>query len=214
MRCTIIALLSGLLSIAQANAIIFFEINTCNSGVYASCSNIGPGVYCAVRDEGAAAIQISKGPLDFATMWSGGGCSIQQCVRVLLIVVSIILTVLLLSNRALVVKDYFAVSGIIAILTGGLFNTLGAPKQEDPQSAVNCTGKMDANVFGHASDVDGAWEIRAEHVKDSFAGLYDEFKTVALDEKMEWLQTHGAVHRAQLHDGSVSLALAFPCNLY
>jgi hypothetical protein len=103
-------------------------------------------------------------------------------------------------------------------LTGGLFNTLSGTKREDPQSEVHCTGTMETNVFGHAFGAEGVWEIRADDlannftqshrtddVKETFAQLYGEFKTLASDERLGWLQNHGAVHTAQLHDGEVSL---------
>lgn len=69
---------------------------------------------------------------------------------------------------------------------------------------------MKVNVFGYASGTDaGAWEIRADDVKDNytFAQLHEEFKTIASDEKLTWLQTHEATYKAQLHDGPVSLGL-------
>ena len=119
MRSVNLALVTSLLSVAQANNIIFYEINTCNSGDYSGCYGIGSGVCCTTNGE-AAAISISKAPLDFATMWSGGGCSVQQCVRALTTVVGIALTDFFpLPNRVLVVPERFAVSGITAICLRG-----------------------------------------------------------------------------------------------
>lgn len=116
MRFASFTLVTGLLSIAQANNIIFYEINTCNSGDYGGCYNIGSGICCVTEAEDeAAAISISKGPLDFATMWSGGGCTTQQCVRALVTVVKIALTDLPLSNKVLVAQERIAVSGMVAI---------------------------------------------------------------------------------------------------
>lgn len=71
---------------------------------------------------------------------------------------------------------------------------------------------MEANVFGHVSEADGAWEIRSDDLQntfaqgDTFARLHEEFKMVASDEKIAWLQAHGAVHTAQLHDEQVNLS--------
>lgn len=78
---------------------------------------------------------------------------------------------------------------------------------------MNCTRKMEANVFGYSSETDGAWEIRADDLtntftqEDTFGQLHKEFKKLASHEKIAWLQTHGAVHKAKLHDEEVSLTL-------
>jgi len=184
-----IALLAGLLSIAKANDIIFYEINTCNSGAFSGCFGVSQNVCCYTVTEGeAAAISISKGPLDFATMWSGGGCSVQQC-------------------SAGGSGTFCCVWNLVDLLTGGLFVTLSS-KRDEPQPAVNCTERMEANVFGYLSDDGGAWQILADDVKDAFAGLHEEFIAITSENKTEWLQAHGAVYRAQLHDGPVTTSSA------
>ena len=59
------------------------------------------------------------------------------------------------------------------------------------------------NVFGHASDNYGGWEIRAEDVKDAFTSLHEEFESLASHEKTPWLRAQGAVYRALPNDGPV-----------
>lgn len=70
----------------------------------------------------------------------------------------------------------------------------------DTQSAGNCT---EVNAFGYSSHAGGAWEIRAEDRKDSFARLHKEYQSVASHEKTTWLQSHAAVYKAQRYDGPV-----------
>lgn len=62
------------------------------------------------------------------------------------------------------------------------------------------------NVFGYSSDADGAWEIRADDVKDAFAQMHGEFRTLASHEKIAWLQAHAAVYRARILELPVSLS--------
>ncbi|KAF2428960.1 hypothetical protein EJ08DRAFT_308534 [Tothia fuscella] len=198
MRYTNFIPILSLLSLIHANNIIFYEINTCNSGDYGGCYNVGENVCCYTNREGeAAAISISKGPLDFATMWSGGGCTTQQC-------------------SAGGSGTFCCIWNKTDELTGGLFVTLrSAAERANPQAAVNCTSQQAANVFGHALGDEGAWEINAENVQDeaTFDQLYGEFKTVAKEEKVAWLQSHGATHKAQVHDGPVTLGYAGGVNL-
>lgn len=82
MRCTTIVLLSGFLSIAQANDITFYPSSVCDQGVYNGCYNFPPNSCCTGSPEGILAISISKGPYDFAIMYAGGGCKTEVCVRV------------------------------------------------------------------------------------------------------------------------------------
>lgn len=88
-------------------------------------------------------------------------------------------------------------------LTGGIFNTISnREKREDVSS--NCTGSMEANVFGHLSAT-GAWQIHKDVVGDRFGQMQAEFMAVGQDQREAWLRANGAAHKAELHDGPVSI---------
>lgn len=89
-------------------------------------------------------------------------------------------------------------------LTGGSYTSRPRSKRGDSQSGSNCTEIWEANVFGYASSADGTWVIRADHVKDAFAQLHEEYKTVEAHGKLSWLQSHGAIYKVRRHDGPVS----------
>lgn len=113
MRFGTFTLVANLLSIAQANRILFYETNTCSAGEYSGCYDVGSGTCCTTSAENeAAAISITKAPLDFATMWHGGGCTTQDCVRALIPTVKASLTD---AFRVLVAKERLAASGMVPI---------------------------------------------------------------------------------------------------
>lgn len=80
MHCTKIFLLSGLLSIVQANDIIFYPNPACSQGNFNGCFGIGANTCCFGSGTDTFAISISKGSNDFATMFNGGGCTNPVCV--------------------------------------------------------------------------------------------------------------------------------------
>ncbi|KAM5446306.1 hypothetical protein MaudCBS49596_006715 [Microsporum audouinii] len=73
---------------------------------------------------------------------------------------------------------------------------------------------MALNVFGYALEDGGAWEIRADNLKDSsvrkdtFAKMHKEFRAVAKDKNVAWLQAHRATHKAQLHAEQITTGYA------
>ncbi|KAK2839349.1 hypothetical protein FQN49_006226 [Arthroderma sp. PD_2] len=196
MRFTSLTLAAGLVALAQANDTIFYEINTCNSGSYSGCRGVSSGVCCVTKTEGeAAAISISKAPLDFATMWSGGGCKTMQC-------------------SAGGSGTFCCIWNQKDLLTGGLFNTLHKNNRADPKSQAKCTSKMEANVIGYAADDGSAWEIHADNMSSAlsqgktFDQMNVEYHQLSSEEKVEWLKAHGATKKAKLHEEPLTIAHA------
>ena len=115
------ALITGLLSLAQANDVIFYSGQTCSSGSYSGCYGIAARVCCSTSGR-AEAISVSKSSSsDVAAMYSGGGCTTQKCVRATHdSLLGIVLTRFFpLPNRVPVLQERFAVSGMAALCLPG-----------------------------------------------------------------------------------------------
>lgn len=102
-----------------------------------------------------------------------------------------------------------------------MFRVYGPKQEQQPQQEqqqqqqqrpdVNCTKTMQTNVFGYTSEKHGTWAIRTDHLqaasavpqKDAFGHLHNKFAKVAAEDKIAWLQAHGAVYKPQLHGEEV-----------
>lgn len=83
MRWTKVFVLSGLLSIARTNDIIFYREPDCGSKNYVGCFKEAAEVCCGGALTGIQAVSISKdSPYHIATMFNGGGCTNEVCVCV------------------------------------------------------------------------------------------------------------------------------------
>lgn len=82
MRWAYLILLSGLLSVTWANDILFYDSNIGCDGGFSGCFNAAKNVCCPGSNTGVKYMSISKGPYDFAVMYTGGGCTKEFCVRI------------------------------------------------------------------------------------------------------------------------------------
>ena len=108
MRCAHVILLSGLLSVTLANDILFYDSNLGCDGSFSGCFNAAKNVCCPGSNTGVKWMSISKGPYDFAVMYSGGGCTREFCVRIFRNKSENRLTDFTISNSVLVLEALFA----------------------------------------------------------------------------------------------------------
>jgi hypothetical protein len=183
---TLLLSLSSLLAVGTANQIRFYSRNGCDlNDPFRGCDNIGPNTCCKATTL-VYATSISKSPIDIAMAFSSDddeGCGYVTC-----------------SDGREGILCCYTARGQLPAYTGAAFYTInkkrsGAAIATEQQK---CTGTMEPNFFGI-----GEFQIKQAEIvargesSETFTELMEAFDAVPDEEKVEWLQQHGAVAKSE-----------------